>query len=159
MNTFDEQTDFSFLAIAEQKCPVVAKKKVSATPRSSTVSVTYTFDRSYQKTAEYRQQMSNTQKGREVPWHKGVPLSDKHKASLSKAMKGKTAHNKGVKFSEVASKRISEANPHRRQVMTPDGVFPSMRAAQRHYNVASSTMHSWMCMKSKPEFYYIEETV
>jgi hypothetical protein len=103
--------------------------------------------------------MRDTQKGREVPWLKDVPLSDKHKASISKAMKGKPAHNKGVKLSNEARQRMSEAQPRKRKVMTPDGVFTSMRAAQRHYNLASSTMNSWMHSKNKPEFYYIEETV
>jgi hypothetical protein len=165
---FDEQTDLSFLGVTEQKCPVVAKKAKkakkaktnSATPRSNTISVTFIYDRSFQKTDEYRQMMSNALKGREVPWHKGVPLSDKAKASLKKAgfWASRPSPNKGITLSKVTRQKIADASPFKRQVMTPDGVFPSLRAAQAHYGVACSTMYSWVYSKSMPEFYYTEET-
>ena len=43
-------------------------------------------------------------------------------------------------------------------LMTPDGVFPTMRAAAEHYGVIKDSIRNWL--KKKPhEFYLLEKVV
>lgn len=42
-------------------------------------------------------------------WNKDLKLSDKHKANISKALKGRKAWNKGKKLSEEHRLKISQS--------------------------------------------------
>jgi group I intron endonuclease len=62
-------------------------------------------------TAEAKLKMSNTKKGKPIPWlNNGVERSNEHKSNLSKSLRGRVSPNKGEKFSEEYRKKLSDAH-------------------------------------------------
>jgi len=55
--------------------------------------------------------------------------------------------------SENLSEIKHNQDPRSKQVKTPNGIFPSLSAASKHYNKDRQTIANWC--KSKPEFHYI----
>ena len=134
MNEFDEQTDFSFLAITEQKCPVVAKKaqSVKVIPGKITVSLTRDISEAQRRIiSEYR---------------KSAKTSDAQKLMISKRHKGKT-------ISDDHKLKVTLANE--KTIMTPLGFFASQQDAAKFFGITYQAMH--YRMKLHPSLYYYLE--
>jgi group I intron endonuclease len=62
-------------------------------------------------TIESKIKMSNTKKGRPIPWlNNGSERTDKHKENLSKSCKGRKSPNKGNTYSDEFRKKLSESS-------------------------------------------------
>lgn len=72
-------------------------------------------------TIESRLKMSNTKKGKPIPWlNDGMERSEEHRRNLSKSCKGRISPNKGKKFSEEYKKKLSESSSVKRKVKQID---------------------------------------
>jgi len=101
---------------------------------------------------ETRAKMSASQKGR--------TLTAETRVKLSAAMKGRTqsaehraklgAARKGRTHSAEARAKLGAA--HVKPVMTPNGLYPSLKAVREASGVTAPTIRRWM--KKWPEHYY-----
>jgi group I intron endonuclease len=89
-------------------------------------------------TLESRLKMSNTKKGKPIPWlNKGTKRSDEHRNNLSKSCKGRVSPNKGKIFNEEYRKKLSDSSTSKRKVkqLHADGsmikIWESIAAAQK----------------------------
>jgi len=68
-------------------------------------------------TMESRMKMSNTKKGKPIPWlNNGSERSEKHKMNLSKSCKGRESPNKGNVYTEEFRKKLSNSSTVKRKV-------------------------------------------
>jgi len=68
-------------------------------------------------TMESRIKMSNTKKGKPIPWlNNGSERSEKHKMNLSKSCKGRESPNKGNRYTEEFRKKLSNSSTVKRKV-------------------------------------------
>jgi len=152
MSVFDEQTDFSFLNVADAKSSVAskAKKDRSVQIGDVTIGVTLTFVR----TAEQKAKMSAAKKGKPGVIHTAIT-----KAKIGAARKGHIKSADTIeKMRQVAlgrkqssttvAKRVAKVQ---RPLMTPNGVFPSREAACEFYNCGTTQM--WKLMNADIGFY------
>lgn len=57
-----------------------------------------------------KKKMSDSKKGKPIPWLNNKPRTDEHKNNLSKSLKGRISPNKGKTFSEEYRKKLSESH-------------------------------------------------
>jgi hypothetical protein len=143
---FDEQTDFSFLNIAEPKSSEVSKKRTYRAPLTindnSVVVKAITPDigkwnRGRKHTQEHRAKLTAVNTGRKLT---GVAL-DNVRAGNAKRI--------GVSVSESTKAKISQANKggtggpgNSKEVMTPKGRFASAKLAAEFYGCSAKVMRS-----------------
>jgi len=118
---------------------------------------------------ETRAKMSASQKGRTLTAEtrvklsaamKGRTLTAEHRAKIGAAKKGRTqsaehraklgAARKGRTHSAEARAKLGAA--HVKPVMTPNGLYPSLKAVREASGVTAPTIRRWM--KKWPEHYY-----
>lgn len=61
-------------------------------------------------TKESRKKMSETKKGKDIPWLNNGPRTEEHCVNLSKSCKGRISPNKGNKYSEEYKNKLSIAH-------------------------------------------------
>ncbi len=98
--------------------------------------------KSRKHTEESKLKMSNTKKGKPIPWlNDGKERTEEHKKNLSKSLKGRTSPNKNKKFDEERRKKLSEASTCKRKVkqMSLDGniikIWDSVSLAQKSLQI------------------------
>lgn len=87
----------------------------------------------------------------------GAVMPEETRSKISAALKGKTAHNKGVPVSDEVRAKMSANNVHSKPVMTPIGEFPSLSKAAQAYNTGGATMSYWIKVSKTQEFYYTQK--
>ena len=77
-------------------------------------------------TIESRMKMSNTKKGKPIPWlNNGIERTESHKKNLSISCKGRISPNKGNKYTDEFRKKLSKSSTVKRKVnqLSLDGVL------------------------------------
>ena len=135
---FDEQTDFSFLAL-EEPTPVAVTPKKSRSVQTDkiTVNITLSFRNRKPQNLETRAKIS--------AWHKGKRKSAETRAKMSASRKGTTMPRDAVE---------KMAETKRKPMMTPLGPVLSKREAEKVFGVDKGTVRNWM-IKYPEHFYYI----
>ena len=147
MNTFDEQTDFSFVAIAEQKCPEVSKPRNRNTGHPVQIG---------KQSVQVKVVVPNMGK-----WNKGLKHSAEHRAKLrttrlGKKLTGQALENvrlghlkRDTTFSKEHRSKLSLAaksrpsnKPNSKTVVTPKGIFNSAVEAAEFYGCSAGVMRS-----------------
>jgi hypothetical protein len=100
---------------------------------------------------------SDYQKQRLSETHTGKSLSVEHKVAVSAANKGQNrmsfeARSKVHKGKTVSSETRAKLAQHARAVMTPYGLYSSVRSVADAANVSSTCVRQWV--KKYPKHYY-----
>ena len=155
---FDEQTDFSFLDVTEQKSSVASKNRKDRSVQLGDVRID--IELTYIRTDEWKAKQSKRMKGR--PGHKHTAES---KAKISAAHKGKKQPREAVEAMRIrlTGKKQSEQTVQKRikkvmrPLMTPNGVFPSRIEAAEYYKCGQT--HLWKLMNADIGFYNLEKKI
>lgn len=143
MSTFDEQTDFSFLGISVEE-PV---KTVKSPKNWGTESMSITLQRNVsEETRNKLRNRSNHGQG-----HTGKKHSEQARAKMSAKAKirvSSEASNAKRRATLLGRSRPDNCKP----MMTPNGVYPSMKAVVAASGKAEITIRKWM--KKWPKHYY-----
>jgi group I intron endonuclease len=104
-------------------------------------------------TLESRLKMSNTKRGKPIPWlNNGEKRTKKHIENLSKSCKGRISPNKGKKYSDEFKKKLSDSSTVKRKVkqINLDGevikIWDSIKDAQKYLQIKHI---SEVCKKKK----------
>jgi hypothetical protein len=156
MSTFDDQTDFSFLSIAETASVKTGKRS----PGRNIEIGNQTFTLGYARgplSAEQRAKISRATRGKTI--------SAETRAKTSQSLQGNTngAGNRGKTISAETRAKISRAMQGRsayncRQIMTPYGIFPSQKKAAQALTNGSVTIIAYRRKTQSQDYYYIEQT-
>lgn len=154
MNTFDEfdeQTDFSFLAL-EESAPVSVSPKKSRSVQTDKISIGLSLVCAFsdETRAKISAARTGTVRSADTKSKMSVSLSGKvrsaeTKANLSEARKLWWA---------TKARNLTFNRPNQQSISTPEGIFSSRTLASKHYGVSNTTVSRWV--KSNPQhFYYI----
>ena len=158
MSTFDEQTDFSFLALGSSE-PATAKKSKGKIVYGVSMTRTHT----YTHTAEARANMSIDRKGK--------IFDDEYRAKLAAAQTGTTksaetrakmaaaklGKDRGPEFKAKMKQIQQDLADKLPKIMTPNGVFKSAKAIAEVAGVTRQTVFRWIA-KYPEHYYYIKES-
>jgi hypothetical protein len=164
MSTFDDQTDFSFLNVAEQKSSEVSKPRNRNTGRTvqignQSVQVKVVvpnmgkWNKGQKHSIEHRAKLRDTRLGRKLT---GQALDNVRLGNL----KRDTARSAECKAKiSLANKGGTGGKGNSKEVMTPRGRFASAKLAAEFYGCSDKVMRSNMCRTDErgQGFYYIED--
>ena len=136
---FDEQTDFSFLNITEQKNSVASKAKQRKDRSVQVGDICIDIRLTFQHSDEAKAKISAA--------HSGRKHSEETKAKLRKTKKA------GAKPKQPAQ-RMSQDGKRWIGVVTPAGFFASTKKAAEHYQVHPKTIRV-RTRRFPTEFYYV----
>jgi|694.fasta_scaffold152334_3 hypothetical protein len=153
---FDEQTDFSFLNVSEQKSSKDRKDRKDRSVQLGDVRIDIQL--TYIRTDEQKAKIGASRKGK--PGH---PHTAESKAKISAGNKGKKQPREAVEAMRIrlTGKKQSEQTVQKRikkvlrPLMTPNGVFPSRKAAAEYYKCGQT--HLWNLMNADIGFYNLEK--
>jgi hypothetical protein len=181
MSTFDDQTDFSFLSVAQDE-PVKAQKGKPRSVKMGNSIVTITvkrvvsdetrakqraakLGRIFRHSAESKAKIAAANKNR--VYSTGQKHSAETRAKMSASHKGRiisaetrakmSAAAKGRPCSAETTAKINATKkgrpgPAPRPVMTPMGFYPNIREAAQAVGVSDTTIHNRI--HTKPNHYY-----
>ncbi len=111
--------------------------------------------------------------GKQVPWEEFSTWSIyKQNGSLNPTFGSKPqawSKDRNLRMSKLQkesfkngrtlTRNFGSQNPSSKPVMTPEGEFPSRRAAAAHFGVRSRVMYNWIRVKKPDDFFYVSEKI
>ena len=138
---FDDNNAYSFVrrSLSDEH-----RAKISTANRGKNVS------------EETRAKMSAAQRGKKASEETRAKISaaarnisDEHRAKISAASRGRKA-------SEETRAKMSANNAQSRPIVTPYGLFPSLKAAERALNTTAYDIRCRIKNSKKSEYFYLE---